>query len=40
VERVGAAEAVFPNLFEVRLADMLKALGATHKTRNHGEEKR
>ena len=39
-ERVGAAEAVFPNLSEVRLADLLRALGATHRTRNDGKDKR
>jgi beta-phosphoglucomutase len=39
-ERVGAADAVFPNLSEVRLADLLKALAATHRTRDNEEEKR
>jgi beta-phosphoglucomutase len=39
-ERVGAAEAIFPNLSEVRLADLLRALGATHRTRNDGKDKR
>jgi beta-phosphoglucomutase len=39
-ERVGAAEAIFPNLTEVRLADLLRALGATHRTRNDGKDKR
>jgi HAD superfamily hydrolase (TIGR01509 family) len=39
-ERVGAAEAIFPNLSQVRLADLLRALGATHRTRNDGKDKR
>jgi beta-phosphoglucomutase len=38
-ERVGEAETVFPSLSEVRLADLLKALGATYMTRDDGEEK-
>ena len=39
-ERVGEAEAVFPNLSEVRLADLVKALGPTYMTRDDGKEKR
>ena len=39
-ERVGGADAFFPSLAGVRLADLLEALGATHMTRNDGEEKR
>ena len=39
-ERVGDAEAVFPNLSEVRLADLLRALGKTHIAQDNREEKR
>ena len=38
-ERVGNAEGVFLSLSEVRLADLLKALGTTHTSRDDGEEK-
>jgi len=38
-ERVGDAEAVFPNLSEVRLADLLRALGKTHIAQDNREEK-
>src|SRR5215216_162436 len=39
-ERVGGAEAIFPNLSGVRLEDLLKALGATEITREDGKEER
>ena len=38
-ERVGDAEAVFPSLSGVRLADLLEALDRTHRSRDDGEEK-
>jgi len=39
-ERVGDADAIFPSLSGVRLADLLKALGSTHMSRDDGKEKR
>jgi len=38
-ERVGDAVAVFPNLSQVRLADLLRALGKTHIAQDNREEK-